>query len=570
MAKRKPYKENPEKAAELVKHGGRLVAEAEEWFTEGKTDKHIIRTGDVNKYLREKASFDKQKRVQQEIKVDTENWRIIADAKEAGMSEKEIQDYKEAQKYAEESMSEKQQKIIKKQMKKRQLGIDEAEFSERAKEEQAARIQLGHPGIGERTGVGRLVKDEKVTYQKKKFTGMTRGGTMVAVLGNEPLMIWDTFQSDFGIHGVGPDDIEPKALVSGKKFPKREIIKKEKSIRSKRPFPGGVYQTSGKHAGKFVGIPEETEKERTLFETGSVGAKILQTKADAWNKAGNPYLFWSDADGLDRLLPGPIFQPEPTHGKIWRSKRDPETGEKLAPREENISIYNHSILERMIQSGRVPASARVPKSTMTINRKAARNTYNIKGEGFRIELGGKPYTKDEFFTGIGAEYPLSPKGEAIRPNLMSDEDIKEKGGLQIPVEYGNWGHFICDPCNLNNEYGVDADTLFATNKKIRKCRICNRPDWWMFQGKTASKDYEDQKEICSACADKDFTPYGSAIKHKKKFKGGDLYGWNKDTISTMLGDGIVTIGKTPQKTMSPGTKKVSEGAVTDFLRQVFG
>ena len=38
----------------------------------------------------------------------------------------------------------------------------------------------------------------------------------------------------------------------------------------------------------------------------------------------------------------------------------------------------------------------------------------------------------------------------------------------------------------------------------------------------------------------------------------------------MLGDGIITIGKTPQKTMSPGTKKVSEGAVTDFLRQVFG
>ena len=107
MAKRKPYKDNPEKAAELRLHkSSKLVAEAEEWFTdkgkrEGVPDyKHIIRTGDVNKYLREKASYDKQKRVQKEIEADTENWRILADAKEAGMSEKDIKDYKEAQEFA--------------------------------------------------------------------------------------------------------------------------------------------------------------------------------------------------------------------------------------------------------------------------------------------------------------------------------------------------------------------------------------------------------------------------------------------------------------------------------------
>jgi len=552
LAKKKPFETKPGEAKELAKHGAKVVEEVK-----AALGKNELQAGDVDRYRKEQNR--------------TVDWK--QEAKDLGWTAKEIKEEEERRKIMDESSS-------------RESLLDAANITDIARgitpppkpqkvltEEQKEkiidqRLKTGIPAAGG-TGVGGTDESAATTYEKLRNKG--RAGVGVAVMNNEPLLLWDAF------HDV---------LDVGKKEVRPHQIRRNKPLKAKPTgYTGPVYKAS---TDEFI-----YTREGSAARGPNLGAMLSQQKKDDWVNAGKPHLFWSDADGIDRGLSQPIFQPEPTFGSLKGTRKWDKDAKKYISKDKDLKIYNYSILEWQIKKGKVPEKARIKESWMNVSTEEYNvtigNLFNIKGEFFKVKLGDKKYSKEKYY-------------EEGLHKLTADE-VTKKGGFKVPTEYGNWGNFWCMPtCNLDNAVEIDNQTMFGVAKMVKRCARCNRPDWWMDFRHPG--DFEEMKSTCADCADKKIikprmtadrkiksgkwrskpttgwsdrasklvkkdsvgrdgytvkgTPGGSKV-----LGGGIWYEWDKTTIAGLLSTGAKG---------EPGKQRpnVNTDAVDDFLKQVFG
>ena len=554
MAKKKPFETKPGEAKELAKYGAKVVEEAKAAL--GKTE---LQAGDVEFYRSTKKV------------VNLDDWK--QEAKDLGWTAKEIKEEEERREFVDESSS-------------RESLLDAANITDAARcitpppkppkvltkaEKEAKieeRLQAGISSAGG-TGIGVVADSDPAAYYEK-IRRKGRAGVGIAVLNNEPLMLWDAFHD---VSDMGSPEV------------RSHQIRKNKPLKNKPTgYTGPVYKAS---TDEFV----YTRKGSGSREP-NLGAILSKKKQDDWESAGKPHLYWSDADGIDRKLTKPIPQKIPTFGALAPySAWDKEANKKVMKPGKDLTIYDHGIVEWYIRKGMVPESARVKESWMNISDESVRNVFNIRDEKFKVELGGQKYSKESYYEN--------------KINKLSKDEIKQKGGFKVPTEYGNWGNFWCMPtCNLDNAFEIDNATMFDTAKIVKRCAKCNRPDWWM--DIRSGVEFEEMKSTCADCSNKkiikprmttdrkiksgkwrsksptEWSKRAAPLAKKdsngaiqqgmiiegtpgstKVIGGGIWYEWDKTTIAGLLSTGAKG---------EPGKPRpnVSADAVDDFLKQVFG